>query len=77
MSGYAGVDDEAEHALIISENGVKASQALLEGRVLSECLDCGVEIPQARIDALTKNGMRCEYCVNCQDRNATIYYVNF
>lgn len=68
MSGYAGPDDEAEHALIIAENGVKAIQSLLVGKVLSECSDCGVDIPQARIDALTKNGMKCEYCVKCQSR---------
>lgn len=70
MSGYGGNPDlESEHALIINENGIAASQQMLVGRVLTECADCGEIIPVARINACIKNNMKCEYCIKCQDRN--------
>lgn len=67
MSGYTGNPDaEAEHALILAENGVAASQAMLHGRVLSHCLDCGDPIPEARRAFARKLNHKCEYCVTCQ-----------
>lgn len=66
MSGYAGPDNEAEHAIIMGENGIDACRKLLEGRVLQHCADCGEEIAAARIAALQKLGMKCEYCIECQ-----------
>lgn len=67
MSGYIGNPDaEAEHALILAENGVEAHREQLRGKVYSHCLDCGEEIPAARIQAAIKMKIRCEYCIHCQ-----------
>lgn len=68
MSGYTGNPDaEAEHALVLSENGIHASRQLLEGRVLTHCADCGERIPVARRQYAIKANMKCEYCVSCQE----------
>lgn len=70
MSGYGGNPDlEAEHALILSENGIRAAQSMVEGPVLEECLDCGEEINPKRVEAMRKIGMRCMYCILCQERH--------
>ncbi len=67
MSGYLGNPDaEAEHALVFAENGVAAAQAMLQGRVLARCADCGDPIPEARRAYALKQKMKCEYCVGCQ-----------
>lgn len=68
MSGYAGPDDEALHALILAENGINASRSMIDGPVLEECLDCGDEINPARVQAMKKIGMRCMYCIKCQPK---------
>lgn len=70
MSGYAGNSDlESEHALILAENGVNACRSMVEGPVLEECLDCGDDIDPRRIEAMKKIGMRCMYCILCQERH--------
>lgn len=66
MSGYAGPDDDALHAMILSENGIRASQAMLEGPILTQCLECGNAINPLRVNAMRKNGMKCIRCVDCQ-----------
>lgn len=67
MSGYGGNPDmEAEHAIILSENGVGAARAMLQGRVLTHCSDCGDPIPEQRRLYAIKANMKCEYCVTCQ-----------
>lgn len=67
MSGYIGNPDaEAEHAMILSENGIRAAQSMVEGPVLDECLDCGEEINPMRVEAMRKIGMRCIRCFSCQ-----------
>lgn len=67
MSGYTGNPDaEAEHALIISENGVEASRRLLVGSVLAYCVDCGEEIAAARRENAIKQRMKCIRCIDCQ-----------
>jgi hypothetical protein len=68
MSGYAGPDDDALHALILSENGINASRAMVDGPVLTDCLDCGESINPARIEAMRKIAMRCMYCIDCQPK---------
>lgn len=70
MSGFAGNPDlESEHALIMSENGVEASRAMLIGRVLTECLDCGNTINPKRVEYALKHNMKCEYCIDCQSNH--------
>lgn len=67
MSGYIGNPDaESEHAMILSENGIAASQSMLQGQVLTHCLDCGEPIAEARRQAALKSGHKCEYCIECQ-----------
>ena len=66
MSGYAGPDCESEHALILAENGIKASQMALMGQVRTTCLDCGGLIPEARRELAMKYGHKCDRCVTCQ-----------
>lgn len=67
MSGYLGnADAESEHALILSENGIEASRQAMVGAVLEYCVDCGDKIDERRVEALRKNGMKCECCVDCQ-----------
>jgi hypothetical protein len=67
MSGYGGNPDlESEHALILSENGIMASQMMLQGQIVSHCLDCGDPIPEARVAYARKANMKCEFCVACQ-----------
>lgn len=71
MSGYLGNPDaEAEHALILSENGVEAVRMSMTGSVRDFCLDddCGEPIPEARKDAARKAGMKCWYCISCQPK---------
>lgn len=67
MSGYLGGDAGAEHALVISENGVHAVRQLLEGNVLTHCNDCGIAIPEARRQYAIKAQMKCDRCVTCQE----------
>ena len=64
MSGYTGNPDaEAEHALILAENGIEAARAAIpKGPGSPTCLDCGVTIPQERRDAQPG----CIYCISCQ-----------
>ncbi len=67
MSGYIGNPDaEAEHALILSENGIAAARSMIDGPVLEVCLDCGDEIAAERVAALRRMQMRCMYCIKCQ-----------
>ncbi len=68
MSGYIGNPDaEAEHALILSENGVEASRARLRGSVLNTCVSCGEDIPVARQQAARQLSIRCIFCIDCQN----------
>lgn len=71
MSGYGSPDDHAEHALIMAENGIHHSSTLIQGPVRERCVDCGDTIPPARVEFLTRKGMRCEYCVQCQSAHDT------
>lgn len=67
MSGYTGNPDaEAEHAMILAENGVHAVRQSLSGRILTHCLECGEEINPKRVELARTAGMKCEYCVDCQ-----------
>ena len=76
MSGYTGNPDaESEQALILAENGIGAARSMVEGPILTECLDCGDDIDPRRVDAMRKISMRCMYCLECQvnhDRPAMI-----
>ena len=68
MSGYAGNSDlEAEHALILSENGIHASREAISGRVLEYCVECGEKINPLRVEFARKHGIKCEMCVGCQE----------
>lgn len=70
MSGYIGNPDaEAEHALILSENGINAARSMIEGPVLEDCLDCGEQINPMRVEAMHEIGMRCMYCIDCQPKH--------
>lgn len=72
MSGYGGNPDmEAEHAMILVENSIHASRLMLEGAVRTRCLDCGEPIVEARRTYALKAGIRCEYCVSCQEGHDT------
>lgn len=67
MSGYIGNPDaEAEHAMILSENGIHASREAILGRVLTHCLECGGEIDPRRVEFARKHEIKCEYCIECQ-----------
>lgn len=66
MSGYAGCDDEALHALILAENAIVMAQQMLVGAVLEHCLDCGERISEARRMFLASKQMKCHYCLQCQ-----------
>lgn len=71
MSGYLGNPDaEAEHAAILSENGVEQARRAMLGSVREFCLDddCGVPIPEARKAAARLNGTKCWYCITCQPK---------
>ena len=70
MSGYLGNPDaEAEHALIIAENGIYASQQLLSGPQQDWCLDCGEVINPQRVEYLRLQSMKCVYCMTCQPQH--------
>lgn len=70
MSGYIGNPDaEAEHALILAENGIAAAQSMLKGQVRTHCLDCGEPIAEARRQAAIKANHKCEYCISCQPKH--------
>lgn len=72
MSGYTGNPDaESEQALIANENAIYASQMMLVGPVLEECLDCGEDINPLRVAAMRKNGMKCMFCLTCQPKHDT------
>ena len=67
MSGYIGNPDaEAEHAMILAENGIAAAQSMLKGQVRTHCLDCEEPIAEARRQAAIKSNHKCEYCISCQ-----------
>lgn len=69
MSGYIGNPDaEAEHAMILAENGIAAAQSMLQGRVLTHCLDCEEPIAEARRQAAIKSNHKCDRCLSCQQR---------
>lgn len=69
MSGYAGNSDlEAEHAMILAENGIAAAQSMLEGRVLTHCLDCDEPIAEARRQVAIKSNHKCDRCITCQQK---------
>lgn len=73
VSGYGGNPDlEAEHALILAENGINASRSMVVGPVLDDCLDCGESINPRRIEAMKRIRMRCMYCLTCQPKYDTI-----
>lgn len=63
MSGYAGADVDAEHALILNENAIYAASAQIPtGNFrFTTCISCGDEIPQARRLAV----VGCMLCVSC------------
>lgn len=72
MSGYTGNPDaEAEHAMILAENGINASQRMLEGPVVEECMDCGDAIHTGRVAFMRSARMKCLYCITCQPRHDT------
>lgn len=63
MSGYGGVDDEAERAMIRVAEQIALTQSLLpKGPGSPTCLDCGCAIPLGRRHALPG----VVYCVDCQ-----------
>lgn len=69
MSGYIGNPDaEAEHALILAENGIAAAKSMLHGNVLVNCNDCGEPIPEARRQAAIKLNHKCDRCIICQQK---------
>ena len=69
MSGYIGNPDaEAEHAMILAENGIAAAQSMLKGKVLVNCNDCGEPIPEARRQAAIKANHKCDRCITCQQK---------
>ena len=69
MSGYIGNPDaEAEHALILAENGINASQEMLQGQVLTHCNDCGDAIAEARRQFAIKLQHKCDRCIICQQK---------
>ncbi len=73
MSGYLGNPDaEAEHALILAENGVRASQYLLNGPTVDDCVDCGLPISPRRVAALKSLNMKCVYCIDCQPQHDNV-----
>lgn len=69
MSGYGGCDDEALHAIIMSENEVeRVRQALAQQSMRPsrhECGDCDEPIPQARRDAMPG----VQFCVTCAPKH--------
>lgn len=68
MSGYLGNPDaEAEHAIILAENGINASRLMLEGPIRERCLECNCIIDQRRRIAAVHNKMKCIYCIHCQN----------
>ena len=70
MSGYTGNPDaEAEHALILAENGINAARSMLQGPVLTECQSCAEPINPKRVHALQAAGMKCMYCIICQQKH--------
>lgn len=72
MSGYLGNSDAgSEHTLIISENGIDAARRHIQGRVLTHCLDCGEPINEQRRAFAEKHGMKCVYCIDCQQYHDT------
>lgn len=69
MSGFSGDPDaESKLAIQMSENGIEAHRQALQGRVLTECLDCGREINPKRVEFLRSKNMKCEYCIECQSK---------
>lgn len=65
MSGYGGCDDEALHAMIMSENEVDRVRAMLhqqQQRPSQEfCIDCDDEIPELRQKLIPG----VQHCVVC------------
>lgn len=67
--GFTHSDAESEQAIIHAENGINAVRAQMEGPILTECQECGNDIPEARVLAMRKNGMKCVMCVSCQEED--------
>lgn len=67
MSGYAGPDDEALHAIIMSENGIHQAQQAIAGAVVEVCIDCGDDIDPNRVAFARVHSMKCVRCVSCQN----------
>lgn len=65
MSGYIGNPDaEAEHAMVLAENGIEAARSMMpHGPTSLQCWDCGEDIPRARREAVP--GVK--YCIDCQE----------
>lgn len=64
MSGYGSPDDEAIHAGILAENGIRRIQSLAYvGKSNEYCIECGDRIPEARRLALP--GVK--KCVPCAE----------
>ena len=67
MSGYIGNPDaEAEHALILAENGIHNAHIALLGPVLTECIDCGDKINSLQVSLFKSKNMKCVRCIDCQ-----------
>jgi RNA polymerase-binding transcription factor DksA len=63
MSGYGSPDDESLRAMLLVEERVALSRAMLpKGKGSPTCLDCGTIIPLARQQAMPGT---C-HCVDCQ-----------
>ena len=76
MSGYIGNPDaEAEHAAILSENGIAAARLMLVGQVRRYCLDCGDTISEGRRLLAIKYNHKCEYCITCQPFHDTSHKI--
>ena len=66
-SGYIG--NAADEAQQIAQDHVDSlvheARQYFSGYLLSECEDCGDEIPEARVQALRHVG--CTRCISCQE----------
>lgn len=69
MSGMGGPDEEALHAMILSENEQYRIRQELAMQALrpsaTHCQDCDNIIPEGRRIAVAG----CQYCVNCQQQH--------
>ncbi len=69
--------DEIDQAQILNDEHLARSLASVQANVwagskpapiLSECKDCGEEIPEGRRSYMKKNNTPCTRCVACQTR---------